>query len=68
MNNPKLVGLVTGLIIGIVLVWLGWWEAIVVGVLALAGWLIGKYIAGELGAVDGALERFVQTRRNNGGR
>jgi uncharacterized membrane protein len=68
MNNPKYIGLLTGIIIGIVLVWLGWWEAIVVGVLALAGWAVGKYVAGELPMVDGALERFVQTRRNNGGR
>ncbi|MBM3925039.1 MAG: DUF2273 domain-containing protein [SAR202 cluster bacterium] len=68
MNNPKITGLVFGLILGVVLVWLGWWEAIVVGVLALTGWLIGKYVAGEFGMVDGVLERFVETRRNNGGR
>ncbi len=63
MDHPKIIGLVVGLAIGIVLVWLGVWQAVVVGVLGLAGWLIGKYVAGELAIVDALLERFLESRR-----
>jgi len=66
MDNPKIVGLILGLAIGIVLVWLGAWQAVVVGVLGSAGWLIGKYVAGELAIVDALLDRFLESRR--GGR
>ena len=66
MDNPKIVGLVLGLAIGIVLVWLGVWQAVVVGVLGSAGWLIGKFVAGELSIVDALLDRFLESRR--GGR
>ena len=66
MDNPKIVGLFLGLAIGIVLVWLGVWQAVVVGVLGSAGWLIGKFVAGELSIVDALLDRFLESRR--GGR
>jgi len=66
MDNPKIVGLVLGLAIGIVLVWLGVWQAVVVGVLGSAGWLIGKYVKGELAIVDALMDRFLESRR--GGR
>ena len=62
MGNPKVVGIAVGLVIGVVLVWLGVWEAVVVGVLALAGWLVGKYAAGEIPIIDFLLARFLSSR------
>ncbi len=44
MGEPKLIGLVLGLAIGIVFVWIGVWQALVVGALGMAGFLVGKYI------------------------
>ena len=63
MMDAKSKGLAIGLAVGVVLVWLGVWQAIVVGVLALAGLMIGKFFDGELGLVDSLLERFVEQRR-----
>ena len=62
MDNPKMVGAVIGLVIGIVLVWLGPLEAFIAALLGLAGWLIGKYIGGEIPIIDAFLERFVAGR------
>ena len=62
MNDPKTRGVVIGLAIGIVLVWLGVWQAAVVGVFALIGWLIGKYVSGEIPILDILLERFFSRR------
>jgi uncharacterized membrane protein len=62
MDNPKIVGLVIGLVIGVVLVGLGPLEAFITALLALLGWLIGKYVAGEIPVLDVLLERFVVWR------
>lgn len=62
MNNPKSLGLTLGLVIGTVLVWLGLWQAAVVGILGFTGWLVGKFIVGELPILDSLLERFVENR------
>ena len=62
MSNPKIVGVIIGLVIGIVLVWLGPLEAFIAALFALAGWLIGKYIGGEIPIVDALLERLVSSR------
>ena len=62
MSDPKTKGVVIGLAIGIVLVWLGVWQAAVVGVFALIGWLIGKYISGDIPILDVLLERFFSRR------
>jgi uncharacterized membrane protein len=62
MNNPKSIGLAVGLLIGIILVWLGPWQALVVAVFALVGWLIGKFVAGDAQFLDALLERFVEER------
>jgi uncharacterized membrane protein len=61
--DSKVVGAVAGLVIGIVLVWLGWWQAIVVGVFSFLGWLIGKYISGGIPFLDILLERFASRNR-----
>lgn len=63
MGEPKLVGLVLGLAIGIVFVWIGLWQALVVGVVGMAGFLVGKYIERELAFVDRFLARFVESRK-----
>ena len=62
MDNPKIVGLVIGLVIGVVLVGLGPLEAFITVLFALLGWLIGKYVAGEIPVLDVLLERFVVWR------
>ena len=65
MNNSKILGMSIGLIIGIVLVWLGPWEAFIAGLFALGGWLVGKYLSGEIPAIDVILENVITrwTRR-----
>ncbi len=65
MYNAKILGTSVGLIIGIVLVWLGPLEAFIVGLFALGGWLVGKYSSGEIPAIDIVLENLITrwTRR-----
>ena len=65
MRSPPLVGTIIGLVIGVVLVSVGGWQAVVVGVIALAGWLVGKYVAGEIPIIDALLERFISSRRGD---
>jgi hypothetical protein len=62
MTNPKIAGAAIGLVIGIVLVWLGPLEAFIAALFSLGGWLIGKYISGELYIIDALLERFIASR------
>ena len=62
MGNPKIAGTVIGLVIGVVLVWLGPLEAFIAALFALLGWLIGKFLSGEIPIVDLLLERFVASR------
>jgi uncharacterized membrane protein len=65
MSSPPLVGTIIGLVIGVVLVSVGVWQAVVVGVIALGGWLVGKYVAGEIPIIDALLERFISSRRGD---
>lgn len=65
MAGPKLIGLVVGLTFGVVLVWLGLWQAVVVSLLGIVGFLVGKYVSHELPLVDTLLERFVAFRRRD---
>ena len=62
MSNPKIAGAALGLVIGVVLVWLGPLEAFITALFILGGWLIGKYIGGEIPFVDSLLERFISSR------
>ena len=57
-----MLGAAFGLAIGVVLVWLGAIEALIVALFILGGWLIGKYISGEILIVDILLERFISSR------
>ena len=67
MTNPKVAGAVIGLVIGIVLVWLGPLEALIAALFTLGGWLIGKYTNGELHIIDALLERFIASRNKGPG-
>lgn len=58
---PKLIGAVIGLIVGVVLVFTGTLNAFIVAVFILLGWLIGKYIAGEID-LDEFYDRFIRGR------
>jgi len=59
--NPKLIGALIGLIVGIVLVFTGTLNAFIVALFLLLGWLIGKYIAGEID-LDELYDRFIRGR------
>ena len=65
MDNPKLAGTVIGLIVGVVFVWQGAFDALSVALFVAGGWLIGKYLASEIPIVDMLLERFVSSRRDS---
>ena len=64
MGNPKLVGPVLGIIIGVVGVWQGPLDAFIVALFGVAGWIVGKYLSGEIPIVDILLERFISSRRD----
>jgi len=66
MDNPKIVGSAIGLIVGVVLVWQGAFDALIVALFVVGGWIIGKYLAGEIPILDALLERFVSSRRDSG--
>ena len=66
MVNAKLIFAIGGLLIGIIGVAFGPLAAFIVLVFTLLGWLIGKYVAGELEAVDIFLERFFSNRVRGG--
>ncbi len=59
--NPKLIGALVGLIVGVVLVFTGTLNAFIVALFLLLGWLIGKYIAGEID-LDELYDRFIRGR------
>ncbi len=57
----KLTWVVLGVIIGVVLVLAGALNAFFVALFILAGWLIGKYVAGEID-LDDLYDRFLRGR------
>ena len=62
MSHLKINGLILGAIVGATLVSLGIFAALVVGLFALIGWLIGKYLDGELSIIDDLLSKFLEFR------
>ncbi|MCI1748802.1 MAG: DUF2273 domain-containing protein [Acidipropionibacterium sp.] len=46
------IGAVIGVLIGLVLVFGGWWQALVVVLLGLVGFIVGRIIDGELDVHD----------------
>jgi hypothetical protein len=65
MFDLKVLGAIFGVVIGTVGVWQGPLEAFIVALLGIAGWIIGRFIAGEMPAVDQFIERLVETRRRD---
>ena len=59
--NPKLVGILVGLALGAILVFAGTLNAFFVALLVLAGWLVGKYSAGEID-LDDLYDRYLRGR------
>lgn len=59
--NPKLIGAIIGLIIGIVAISVGAWKAFILVLFVLAGWLLVKFWTGEIDFLD-AYERFLSSR------
>jgi len=61
MLNPKTIGVIAGLVLGLIVILVGFWEAIVVALFILAGWFIGKVLMGEIDLQD-LYERFIKGR------
>jgi hypothetical protein len=61
MLNPKIIGAIVGLGIGIVVLWFSPLKAFLLALFVLAGWFVGKFLMGEVDFLD-AYERFL-TRR-----
>jgi len=53
MRSARAIGLIVGLVLGIVWMWLGFGPALLTGLLGLVGWLAGAVLAGvAAGHVD----------------
>jgi len=61
MFNPKVVGIVAGLIIGISFAWFGALNAFFVFLFMFAGWMVAKFFTGEIDILD-LYERFMRSR------
>jgi hypothetical protein len=48
MIRTSTIGLIVGLILGYVWVFHGFGTALLIGLVAAGGWLIGKFISGEI--------------------
>jgi uncharacterized membrane protein len=61
MLNAKTIGAIAGLVLGIVVVSFGALKALVVVLFVVAGWLVGKFLMGEIDLLD-LYERFMRGR------
>lgn len=61
MLNPKTIGAIAGLVLGLIVILVGFWQAVVVGLFILVGWFIGKVLMGEIDLQD-LYERFIRGR------
>lgn len=59
--NPKLIGVIMGLAIGLVLVFAGALNAFILALFVLGGWIVGKYVAGEID-LDDLYDRYLRGR------
>ena len=66
MFNPKLVFALGGLLVGVIGVAFGPLAAFIVLIFTVLGWLIGKYVSGEMEFIDLFLERFFSNRLDRG--
>jgi uncharacterized membrane protein len=62
MSHLKMNGLILGAIVGVILMSLGILAALVVSLFAFIGWLIGKYLDGDLPMIDDLLSKFLEFR------
>ena len=62
MGNPKTAGVIIGIVIGVVFVWQGALDAFIAALFIFGGWLIGKYLSGEIPIIDSLIERFIANR------
>lgn len=61
MLNPKAIGAIAGLVLGIIVICFGFLKGLVVVLFILAGWFIGKVLMGEIDLLD-LYERFIRSR------
>jgi uncharacterized membrane protein len=61
MLNAKAIGAIAGLVLGIIVVCFGGLKALLVVLFVLAGWLVGKFLMGEIDLLD-LYERFMRGR------
>ena len=61
MFNPKTIGAISGLVIGIIFIHFGALKGFIVLLFILIGWLIGKYWMGEID-LAALHERFMNSR------
>ena len=67
MFNPKIIGAIAGLVLGLIVVIFGVLEAILVILFVLAGWFIGKVWMGEIDLQE-LYERFRSGRGKGPGK
>ena len=61
MLNPKIIGAIAGLVLGLIVIIFGVLKAILVILFVLAGWFIGKVWTGEIDLRE-LYERFMSSR------
>ena len=61
MLNPKIIGAVSGLVLGLIVIIFGVMETILVILFVLAGWFIAKVWMGEIDLQE-LYERFMKSR------
>ena len=52
MLDPKIIGAIVGLGIGIAVLWVGPLKTFLLALFVLAGWFVGKYWKGEINLFD----------------
>jgi len=61
--TPKVIGIIVGLVLGIVWMWIGFGAALLAGGLALVGWFLGSLVEGSIQPAD--LWNALQGRRGD---
>lgn len=61
MLNPKVIGAIAGLIVGLIVIFLGVLKAFILALFILAGWFVAKIWMGEIDLLD-VYERFMSSR------
>jgi uncharacterized membrane protein len=61
MLNAKAIGAIAGLVLGIIVVSFGPLKALVVVLFVVVGWLVGKFLMGEIDLLE-LHERFMRGR------